>query len=106
MQTAKEVAIEVIGSLPDDCTLDDIAYRLYLRRKLDVRQRTLRNGAFTPKTKPRRLSKIGLRYLDRRSPRRFAGDWELCRRPAMKSLLGDSVWRFMSGRLQLFPHSG
>ena len=35
MPTAKQVAIEVINSLPDDCTLDDIGYRLYLRRKLE-----------------------------------------------------------------------
>jgi len=35
MQSAKDIALEVIGSLPDDCTLDDISYRLYLRRKLD-----------------------------------------------------------------------
>jgi hypothetical protein len=35
MQTAKQVAMEVIDSLPDDCTLDDISYGLYLRRKLE-----------------------------------------------------------------------
>jgi hypothetical protein len=41
MQSAKEIAIEVIGSLPDDCTLDDIEYRLYLRRKLENAERAI-----------------------------------------------------------------
>ena len=35
MQTAKEIALEVIRSLPDDCSLDDISYRLYLWRKME-----------------------------------------------------------------------
>jgi hypothetical protein len=35
MQTAKQVAMEVLSTLPDDCTLEDISYRLYLRRKLE-----------------------------------------------------------------------
>jgi hypothetical protein len=35
MQTAKEVTLEVLSTLPDDCTLDDISYRLYLRHKLE-----------------------------------------------------------------------
>jgi hypothetical protein len=34
MQTAKQVALDVINSLPDNCSLDDISYRLYLQRKL------------------------------------------------------------------------
>jgi hypothetical protein len=44
MQTAKDVAIEVIHSLPDDCTLDDIAYRLYLRRKLERSAKDIEEG--------------------------------------------------------------
>ena len=35
MQSAKQLAIEAISSLPDDCTLDDISYRLYLTRKME-----------------------------------------------------------------------
>ena len=31
MATAKQVALAIAGSLPDDCTLKDAAYRLYLR---------------------------------------------------------------------------
>jgi hypothetical protein len=44
MQTAKEIALEIIGSLPDDCTLDDIGHRLYLRRKLERAERAIDQG--------------------------------------------------------------
>jgi hypothetical protein len=44
MPTAKQVAIEVLHSLPDDCTLDDIAYRLYLRRKLERADKAIEEG--------------------------------------------------------------
>lgn len=44
MLTAKEVALEVINSLPDNCSLDDISYRLYLRRKLERSARDIEEG--------------------------------------------------------------
>jgi hypothetical protein len=44
MQTAKEVAREILNSLPDDCTLDDISYRLYLRRKLEQADKAIDEG--------------------------------------------------------------
>lgn len=44
MSPAKQAAIEVINSLPDDCTLDDIAYRLYLRRKLERSDKAIEEG--------------------------------------------------------------
>jgi hypothetical protein len=44
MQTAKQVVQEVMNSLPDDCTLDDISYGLYLRRKLDRANRAIEEG--------------------------------------------------------------
>jgi predicted transcriptional regulator len=31
----KEQAIELIKSLPDDCTLEDIQYHLYVRAKVE-----------------------------------------------------------------------
>jgi predicted transcriptional regulator len=30
----KQVAIELIKDLPDDCTLEDIQYKLYVRQKI------------------------------------------------------------------------
>jgi hypothetical protein len=44
MHTAKEVAREVLNSLPDDCTLDDISYRLYLWRKLEKSGKDIEEG--------------------------------------------------------------
>ena len=35
MQTAKEITLEVLRSLPDDCTLDDIPYHLFVRRSVE-----------------------------------------------------------------------
>jgi hypothetical protein len=44
MQSAKEVAREILNLLPDDCTLDDISYRLYLRRKLEQANKAIDEG--------------------------------------------------------------
>jgi hypothetical protein len=44
MQSAKQVAMQVIQSLPDDCTLDDISYRLYLHRKLERSADDIKHG--------------------------------------------------------------
>jgi hypothetical protein len=44
MQNAKQVAIEAISSLPDDCTLDDISYRLYLARKMERSGKDIEEG--------------------------------------------------------------
>lgn len=35
MSAVKEQAISVIKSLPDDCTLEDIQYHLYVREKVE-----------------------------------------------------------------------
>ncbi|OAI54395.1 hypothetical protein AYO44_15105 [Planctomycetaceae bacterium SCGC AG-212-F19] len=34
-KAAKAEAIDLIQSLPDDCTLDDIQYSLYVRQKIN-----------------------------------------------------------------------
>lgn len=35
MSQMKNQAIEMIRSLPDDCTLEDIQYHLYVRQKVE-----------------------------------------------------------------------
>jgi hypothetical protein len=35
MSAVKEQAMQVIQSLPDDCTMDDIQYHLYVRSKIE-----------------------------------------------------------------------
>jgi len=44
MATAKQVALEIVGSLPDDCTLKDAAYRLYLRQLVEEARDDFRQG--------------------------------------------------------------
>ena len=34
-QSNKEKAIEVINTLPDDCSMEDIQYHLYVREKVE-----------------------------------------------------------------------
>jgi hypothetical protein len=34
MTTVKQQLMEVVESLPDDCTMDDFRYRLYMRGKM------------------------------------------------------------------------
>lgn len=35
MSAVKEQAIKIIESLPEDCTLEDIQYHLYVREKVE-----------------------------------------------------------------------
>jgi predicted transcriptional regulator len=35
MSPAKQSAIDLINSLPDDCSLDDIQYHLFVRRSVE-----------------------------------------------------------------------
>jgi len=44
MATAKQVALRIVGSLPDDCTLKDAAYRLYLRQLVEEVREDFREG--------------------------------------------------------------
>ena len=44
MATAKEMALEIVGSLPDDCTLKDAAYGLYLRQLVEEAREDFRDG--------------------------------------------------------------
>ena len=44
MATAKQVALEIVGSLPEDCTLKDAAYRLYLRQLVEEAREDFRDG--------------------------------------------------------------
>jgi hypothetical protein len=44
MATARETALEIVQALPDDCTLGDAAYRLYLRQLLEEARQDIRDG--------------------------------------------------------------
>jgi hypothetical protein len=44
MQTAKDITLDVLRSLPDDCSLEDISYHLYLRWKLATADNAIEEG--------------------------------------------------------------
>lgn len=45
---AKEIAKQVIDELPDDASMDDIMYALYVRAKIEQGDREIREGKGIP----------------------------------------------------------
>ncbi len=48
MPIAKKQAIKVIKSLPDDCTIEDIQYHLYVLEKVERGIRAIDEGRVVP----------------------------------------------------------
>lgn len=46
MQSLKEEIKQLIDELPDDATLDDIEYHLYVRRKIERSLKAVKEGQF------------------------------------------------------------
>ena len=44
MSSVKRLLHDVISGLPDDCTMDDFRYRLYLHRKMEASERAIEEG--------------------------------------------------------------
>jgi predicted transcriptional regulator len=44
MASPKEVARESLDSLPDDCSLEEIQYRLYVRQMVEEGRQDVRKG--------------------------------------------------------------
>jgi hypothetical protein len=44
MNTIKEEAIQIIKSLPDNCSLDDIIYELYIKKKIEIGLEAIKVG--------------------------------------------------------------
>jgi hypothetical protein len=44
MSPVKQTAIDLIKSLPDDCTLDDIQYHLFVRRSVERGLKDIEEG--------------------------------------------------------------
>jgi hypothetical protein len=56
--TAKEIAMEIVQSLPDDCTLEEAAYRIYLRQLVEEAREDFRQGrVFTQEEVEREAAK-------------------------------------------------
>ena len=48
MASAKEFVIQVLDSLPDDCTVEDIQYELYVRQSIQTGEDAAENGQVLP----------------------------------------------------------
>ena len=48
MASAKQVARDLLESLPEDCTLEDISYHLYVRARVEDGLRDLDGGRVVP----------------------------------------------------------
>lgn len=48
MNPIKETVIDLIKSLPDDCTCEDIQYHLYVREKVEKGLKEVEEGRFIP----------------------------------------------------------
>ncbi len=44
MASPKQVAREILDSLPDDCSLEEIQYRLYVRQMVEEGRQDVRKG--------------------------------------------------------------
>ena len=48
MASAKEFVLEVLKSLPEDCSLEDIQYELYVRQKVTEGEQAADEGKLVP----------------------------------------------------------
>jgi len=48
MASAKQIVLDVLEGLPDDCSLEDVAYQLYLRQAVAEGERDADAGRLVP----------------------------------------------------------
>lgn len=63
MSSAKELVLAVLQSLPDDCTVEDIQYQLYVRQKIAEGEQAAREGRIVPHEQVMREAREWLRQL-------------------------------------------
>ncbi|MCI0639395.1 MAG: hypothetical protein L0Y72_17925 [Gemmataceae bacterium] len=47
MKSVKEEFIELANSLPDDCSWDDVMYRIYMRQRIEAGLKDVDEGRLT-----------------------------------------------------------
>ena len=46
--TVKDAALEIMKSLPDECTWDEVMYRIYVRQKIEAGIQAVDEGRLIP----------------------------------------------------------
>ena len=46
MASTKEIVRELLDNLPDDCTLDEVQYHLWVRQRIEEARREIRDGKY------------------------------------------------------------
>lgn len=62
MASAKQVVREILGSLPEDCTLEDIQYQLYVRQAVEEGEQAVSEGRVVPHAQ---VMREGAKWLDK-----------------------------------------
>lgn len=57
MLTAKQEVLDLISALPDECSYDEIRYRLYLHRKLRESEKAVAEGRVHTQEEVERIAK-------------------------------------------------
>ncbi len=64
MQTAKEEVSNLLEGLPDDCSLEDIQYHLYVLQKIEKGLKDVKDGrVYTQDEVEKRMSKFCVRGI-------------------------------------------
>jgi predicted transcriptional regulator len=63
MASAKKLVIEVLQSLPDDCSIEDVQYELYVRQKIAEGEKAADEGKLVPHEEVMREAREWLRHL-------------------------------------------
>jgi predicted transcriptional regulator len=61
--SAKNLVIEVLQSLPDDCSIEDVQYELYVRQKIAEGEKAADEGKLVPHEEVMREAREWLRRL-------------------------------------------
>ena len=68
MNTVKQAVLEVIQSLPETCTFDDVHYHLRVREKIERGQEDIDRGDYLSQEETEREMKQWLKSIGRDKP--------------------------------------
>jgi len=63
MASVKELVIELLQSLPDDCSIEDVQYELYVRQKIAEGEKAADEGKLVHHEEVMREAREWLRHL-------------------------------------------